>query len=60
MIAQQFGRHSVSAGVEAGKTFGGSQNVFNAFDFTLGGFQHLAAYAVDQLNSDSLIYGQVT
>ncbi len=60
MIAQQFGRHSVSAGVEAGKTFGGSQNVFNGFDFTLGGFQHLAAYAADQLNGDSLVYGQVT
>jgi NTE family protein len=60
MIARQFGRHSVSAGVEAGKTFGGSSNVFNSFDFTLGGFQHLAAYAADQLNGDSLVYGQVT
>ncbi|WDD91720.1 patatin-like phospholipase family protein [Burkholderia sp. FERM BP-3421] len=61
MIAQQFGRHSISAGIEAGKTFGGgTQNAFNSFDFTLGGFQHLAAYAADQLNGDALVYGQVT
>jgi NTE family protein len=59
MIAQQFGRHSFSAGIEAGKSFGGS-NVLNGFDFTLGGFQHLAAYAADQLNGDALVYAQVT
>ncbi|AOK62596.1 patatin-like phospholipase family protein [Burkholderia ubonensis] len=59
MVAQQFGRHSVSAGVEGGKSIGGT-NLINAFNFTLGGFQHLAAYAADQLNGDSLVYGQMT
>ncbi|KVW27698.1 patatin [Burkholderia ubonensis] len=59
MVAQQFGRHSVSAGVEGGKSIGGT-NLINAFNFTLGGFQHLAAYAADQLNGDSLVYGQIT
>ncbi|WP_431824622.1 patatin-like phospholipase family protein [Burkholderia sp. F1] len=59
MVAQQFGRHSVSAGVEGGKSIGGT-NLINAFNFTLGGFQHLSAYAADQLNGDSLVYGQMT
>ncbi|CAN0625231.1 NTE family protein [Burkholderia multivorans] len=59
MVAQQFGRHSVSASVEAGKSFGGVSPV-NLLDFTLGGFQHLAAYAADQLNGNALAYGQVT
>ncbi|MGU7779123.1 patatin-like phospholipase family protein [Burkholderia sp. PU8-34] len=59
LVAQQFGRHSVSAGIEAGKSFGGVSPV-NLLDFTLGGFQHLAAYAADQLNGNALVYGQVT
>lgn len=59
MVAQQFGRHSVNASIEAGKSFGGVSPV-NLLDFTLGGFQHLAAYAADQLNGNALVYGQVT
>ncbi|AOK20280.1 patatin [Burkholderia cepacia] len=59
MVAQQFGRHSVSATIEGGKSIGGT-NLINAFNFTLGGFQHLSAYAADQLNGDSLVYGQMT
>ncbi|RQR48269.1 patatin [Burkholderia sp. Bp9126] len=59
MVAQSFGRHSISATIEGGKSIGGT-NLVNAFNFTLGGFQHLAAYAADQLNGDSLAYGQVT
>ncbi|MGS0893851.1 patatin-like phospholipase family protein [Burkholderia stagnalis] len=59
MIAQQFGRHSVSATIEGGKSIGGA-NLINAFNFTLGGFQHLSAYAADQLNGNELAYGQVT
>ncbi|EIP87170.1 outer membrane protein, OMP85 family, putative [Burkholderia humptydooensis MSMB43] len=59
MIAQQFGRHSLSATIEGGKSFGGT-NLINRFNFTLGGFQHLSAYAADQLNGDALFYGQVT
>ncbi|RQS03153.1 patatin [Burkholderia sp. Bp9002] len=59
MVAQSFGRHSISASIEGGKSIGGT-NLVNAFNFTLGGFQHLSAYAADQLNGDSLAYGQVT
>ncbi|WP_175835285.1 patatin-like phospholipase family protein [Burkholderia anthina] len=59
MIAQQFGRHSVSATIEGGKSIGGT-NLINAFNFTLGGFQHMAAYAADQLNGNELAYGNVT
>ncbi|WP_185732212.1 patatin-like phospholipase family protein [Burkholderia sp. Bp8963] len=59
MVAQQFGRHSINASIEAGKSFGGVSPV-NLLDFTLGGFQHLAAYAADQLNGNALVYGQVT
>ncbi|WP_423761105.1 patatin-like phospholipase family protein [Burkholderia sp. NLJ2] len=59
MIAQQFGRHSISATIEGGKSIGGT-NVINAFNFTLGGFQHLSAYAADQLNGNELAYAQVT
>ncbi|QQK05282.1 MULTISPECIES: patatin-like phospholipase family protein [Burkholderia] len=59
MIAQQFGRHSISATIEGGKSIGGT-NLINAFNFTLGGFQHLAAYAADQLNGNALAYGNVT
>ena len=51
MVAQQFGRHSVSATIEGGKSIGGT-NLINAFNFTLGGFQHLSAYAADQLNGN--------
>ncbi|TCW79739.1 patatin [Burkholderia sp. SRS-46] len=59
MVAQSFGRHSISATIEGGKSIGGT-NLVNAFNFTLGGFQHLSAYAADQLNGDSLAYAQVT
>lgn len=59
MVAQSFGRHSISATIEGGKSIGGT-NLVNEFNFTLGGFQHLAAYGADQLNGDSLAYGQVT
>lgn len=59
MIAQQFGRHSFSATIEGGKSIGGT-NLINAFNFTLGGFQHLSAYAADQLNGNELAYGQIT
>ncbi|WP_414440051.1 patatin-like phospholipase family protein [Burkholderia sp. 22PA0106] len=59
MIAQQFGRHSFSASVEGGNNFGTPSPV-NLLTFTLGGFQHLSAYAVDQLSGNALAYGQVT
>ncbi|ARL25790.1 hypothetical protein BOC47_26005 [Burkholderia pseudomallei] len=59
MVAQRFGRHSVNISVEAGKSFGGT-NFGNPLGYTLGGFQHLSAYAADQLSGNALLYGQVT
>ncbi|MGH8780211.1 patatin-like phospholipase family protein [Paraburkholderia sp.] len=59
LVAASFGRHSFSASLEAGKDFGGTNQV-NPFGFTLGGFQHLSAYAADQLAGSTMIYGQVT
>ncbi|QHE13622.1 BamA/TamA family outer membrane protein [Burkholderia glumae AU6208] len=59
MIAQAFGRHSLSASIEGGRSLGGVSPV-NLLAFTLGGFQHLAAYAADQLSGDALAYGQIT
>nr|WP_240702496.1 patatin-like phospholipase family protein [Trinickia terrae] len=59
IVAESFGRQSVSASLEAGADIGGV-NVVNPFGFTLGGFQHLSAYAADQLSGNSLLYGQVT
>ncbi|MFM0740837.1 patatin-like phospholipase family protein [Paraburkholderia xenovorans] len=59
LIAASIGRHSFNASIEAGNDFGG-QNQVDAFAFTLGGFQHLSAYAADQLAGNTMIYGQVT
>lgn len=57
--AISFGRHSLNASVEAGGDIGG-QNPANPLGFTLGGFQHLSAYAADQLSGNSMLYAQVT
>ena len=59
LVAASYGRNSLNASIEAGKDF---QNVnpVNPFGFTLGGFQHLSAYAADQLAGNSMLYGQVT
>ncbi|AKC72217.1 hypothetical protein MB84_07675 [Pandoraea oxalativorans] len=59
MVAMSYGRHSVSATMEAGNNFGGT-NVTNPLGFTLGGFQHLSAYAADQLAGNSMMYGNIT
>lgn len=59
LAAASFGRHSFSASVEAGNDFGGT-NPVDPFGFTLGGFQHLSAYAADQLSGSTMMYGQVT
>lgn len=59
LVAASFGRHSVNASIEAGSDFGG-QNQVDPFAFTLGGFQHLSAYAADQLAGNTMIYGQVS
>lgn len=59
LVAASYGRHSFNASLEAGNDFGGANQV-NPFGFTLGGFQHLSAYAADQLAGNTMIYGQVT
>lgn len=59
IVAMSYGRHSVSATLEAGNNFGGT-NVTNPLGFTLGGFQHLSAYAADQLAGNSMMYGNIT
>jgi NTE family protein len=59
LVAASYGRHSINVSFEAGNDFGGV-NVTNPLGFTLGGFQHLSAYAADQLSGDSILYGQVT
>ncbi|HLX02489.1 MAG TPA: BamA/TamA family outer membrane protein, partial [Trinickia sp.] len=59
IVAASLGRHSLNASVEAGADIGGV-NVVNPLGFTLGGFQHLSAYAADQLSGNSLLYAQVT
>lgn len=59
IVAASYGRHSINASFEAGNDFGGT-NLINPFGFTLGGFQHLSAYAADQLSGSSIMYGQVT
>lgn len=59
LVATNFGRHSLTASVEAGNDFG-NVNPIKPFGFTLGGFQHLSAYAADQLAGNSMLYGQIT
>ncbi|WP_407668206.1 patatin-like phospholipase family protein [Paraburkholderia ferrariae] len=59
LVAASFGRHTLSASIEAGNDFGGT-NYVDPFGFTLGGFQHLSAYAEDELAGNTLLYGQVT
>jgi NTE family protein len=59
LVAASYGRHSINASIEGGNDFGGT-NLTNPFGFTLGGFQHLSAYAADQLSGNSMAYGQVT
>ncbi|MFM0737309.1 patatin-like phospholipase family protein [Paraburkholderia xenovorans] len=59
IVAASYGRHSINASFEAGSDFGSSDPA-NPLGFTLGGFQHLSAYAVDQLTGDSMLYAQVT
>jgi NTE family protein len=60
IVAASFGRHSFNASLEAGNNFGDLDNQINPLGFTLGGFQHLSAYAADQLSGNSMAYGQVT
>ncbi|WP_144137963.1 patatin-like phospholipase family protein [Paraburkholderia sp. BCC1884] len=56
--AASYGAHTVNAAFEAGGQFGNKD--VNAYTFSLGGFQHLAAYAQDQFNGNYVMYGRLT
>ncbi|WP_322070312.1 patatin-like phospholipase family protein [Paraburkholderia bannensis] len=53
------GRFSVNAAVEAGGQVGGNRDA-PAYLFSLGGFQHLSAYAQDQFSGPYILYGRLT
>jgi NTE family protein len=59
LVAASYGRQSINTSIEAGKDFQNT-NPVNPFGFTLGGFQHLSAFAADELAGNSMLYGQVT
>ncbi len=59
VLAWDAGRHSLGATVEGGKLFGNDVAI-NAFAFTLGGFQRLAAYSIDALSGSAYAFGQLT
>ncbi|MFM0207859.1 patatin-like phospholipase family protein [Paraburkholderia sediminicola] len=56
--AQSVGRHSLNAAFEAGGQFGNKGA--DVYPFSLGGFQHLAAYAQDQFSGKYIMYGRLT
>lgn len=56
--AESMGRHSLNAAFEAGGLFGKTGTT--AYPFSLGGFQHLAAYAQDQFSGQYAMYGRLT
>jgi len=61
--AGSIGRHTLNLAAEAGMTYGDHRtapNLSGGLGFTLGGFQHLAAYATDQFTGNYLLYGRVT
>jgi len=61
--ATSYGRHTLNLAAEAAVTYGDhrSDNSFSGgLGFTLGGFQHLSAYAPDQFSGNYLLYGRVT
>ncbi|MFC5475714.1 patatin-like phospholipase family protein [Paraherbaspirillum soli] len=57
------GRHTLNLGLEAAGTYGNQANEVNGnggLGFSLGGFQHLSAYAPDQFTGNYLLYGRLT
>lgn len=57
------GRHTLNAALEAGGTYGNDDNGAGrngGLGFSLGGFQHLSAYASDQFTGNYLLYGRLT
>jgi len=59
LLAASLGRHTINASIEGGSDIDGN-NPTNPLGFTLGGFQHLSAYATDELAGNSMVYGQMT
>ncbi|MGS0743408.1 patatin-like phospholipase family protein [Glaciimonas sp. GG7] len=57
------GRHTVNFALEGASVYGNNNNDSigsGGLGFTLGGFQHLSAYAPDQFTGNYLLYGRVT
>ncbi|NKI69238.1 BamA/TamA family outer membrane protein [Collimonas pratensis] len=57
------GGNTLNLALEAAGTYGNEQNGAGAnggLGFTLGGFQHLSAYAPDQFAGNYLLYGRLT
>jgi NTE family protein len=58
MWADSIGPHSVNVAIEGGGQFGGQSG--EAYNFSIGGFQHLAAYADQQFSGSYILYGHLT
>jgi NTE family protein len=61
--AASYGRHTLNLAAEGATTYGdhrSDNSVTGGLGFTLGGFQHLSAYAPDQFSGNYLLYGRVT
>lgn len=61
--AASYGRHTLNLAAEAAVTYGdhrSNNSLSGGLGFTLGGFQHLSAYAQDQFAGNYLLYGRMT
>jgi NTE family protein len=61
--ATSSGRHTLNLAAEAAGTYGNHRSddtISGGLGFTLGGFQHLSAYAQDQFSGNYLLYGRMT
>ncbi|MGO4307061.1 patatin-like phospholipase family protein [Cupriavidus sp. RAF12] len=61
--ASSLGRHTLNLAAEAAVTYNDHRNdrsVIGGLGFTLGGFQHLSAYAPDQFSGNYLLYSRLT
>lgn len=61
--AGSIGRHTLNLAAEGAMTYNDhrtDRSVSGGLGFTLGGFQHLSAYAPDQFSGNYLLYGRLT
>jgi len=61
--AGSVGRHTLNIAAEGAATYNDHRSdtsVSGGLGFTLGGFQHLSAYAQDQFSGNYLLYGRLT